>query len=270
MMFEFKNVTLGYENTTVAEKLNFSLGQGDYLCIVGENGTGKSTLVKTLLGLIKPLHGKIVMNAEGKNHTGIGYLPQQTQAQKDFPASVWEVVLSGVLNRGHKSPFYTKKDKEEARKNIEKLGISDLKTHCYRELSGGQQQRVLLARALCATDSVLILDEPVTGLDPAASMELYETIKKLNEEDGVTVVMVTHDIENALDYASHILHLKQDAYFYGTVEEYKKSNVSNMFLDKAVLDRIYKVDKVFEKTTAQTIDQFFENNSHRKGGADND
>lgn len=272
MIFEFQNVTLGYENTTVAENLNFSLGQGEYLCIVGENGTGKSTLVKTLLGLIRPLNGKIIMNAEGKHHKGIGYLPQQTQAQKDFPASVWEVVLSGVLNRGHKSPFYTKKDKEEAMKNIEKLGIADLRKHCYRELSGGQQQRVLLARALCATNDILILDEPVTGLDPAASMELYETIKKLNEKDGVTVVMVTHDIENALDYASHILHLKQDTYFYGTVEEYKKSNVSNMFLEKAVLNRLYKADEVFERTTAQTIDQFFENNAkeNAEGGVDND
>lgn len=262
MIFELKDVTLGYENTVVAENLNFCLNRGEYLCVVGENGTGKSTLVKTLLGLIKPLKGKIVINSDSSR--GIGYLPQQTEAQKDFPASVWEVVLSGVLNKGHRSPFYSKSDKEEALKNMEKLGITDLKKKCYRELSGGQQQRVLLARALCATDSILILDEPVTGLDPAASMELYETIKKLNEKDGVTVVMVTHDIENALDYASHILHLKQDSYFYGTVEEYKKSNVSNMFLDKAVLERLYRADEVYEKTTAQTIDKFFESEKRQK------
>ncbi len=272
MIFELKNVTLGYENTIVAENLNFCLEQGEYLCIVGENGTGKSTLVKTLLGLIKPLKGQIVVNIDGKNHKGIGYLPQQTQAQKDFPASVWEVVLSGVLNSGHKSPFYTKEDKAEAMKNMEKLGVSDLKKKCYRELSGGQQQRVLLARALCATDSVLILDEPVTGLDPAASMDFYETVKQLNEKESVTIVMVTHDIENALDYATHILHLKQDSNFYGTVEEYKKSNVSNMFLDKAVLDRIYKADEVFEKTTAQAIDRFCENQLRKKdeGGVKSD
>ena len=270
MIFEFKNVTLGYDNTIVAKNLTFSLGQSDYLCIVGENGTGKSTLVKTLLGLIKPLKGKVNIIVNGRNHKGVGYLPQQTQAQKDFPASVWEVVLSGVLNSSHKRPFYTKSDKAEAMKNMEKLGIADLKKKCYRELSGGQQQRVLLARALCATDNVLILDEPVTGLDPAASMEFYETIKELNKKEGVTVVMVTHDIENALDYASHILHLKQDAYFYGTVEEYKKSNVSNMFLDKAVLNRLYKADDSFEKTTAQTLDHFFEEIPKKKrvGGAD--
>ena len=230
MIFECKDVTLGYENKVVAKNLNFKIDQGDYLCVVGENGTGKSTLIKTLLGLIKPLNGVVIANVQGKNHKGVGYLPQQTQAQKDFPASVWEVVLSGVLNNDHRCPFYNKKDKAEAEKNMEKLNILDLKKRCYRELSGGQQQRVLLARALCATDSVLILDEPVTGLDPAASMEFYETIKDLNKKENVTIIMVSHDIKNALNYATHILHLEQENDFFGTVEEYKKSNVSNMFL----------------------------------------
>lgn len=230
MIFECKYVTLGYKNKVVAKNLNFKIDQGDYLCVVGENGTGKSTLIKTLLGLIKPLNGEVIANVQGKNHKGVGYLPQQTQAQKDFPASVWEVVLSGVLNNDHRCPFYNKKDKAEAEKNMEKLNILDLKKRCYRELSGGQQQRVLLARALCATDSVLILDEPVTGLDPAASMEFYETIKDLNKKENVTIIMVSHDIKNALNYATHILHLEQENDFFGTVEEYKKSNVSNMFL----------------------------------------
>ena len=230
MIFECKDVTLGYENKVVAKNLNFKIDQGDYLCVVGENGTGKSTLIKTLLGLIKPLNGEVIANVQGKNHKGVGYLPQQTQAQKDFPASVWEVVLSGVLNNDHRCPFYNKKDKAEAEKNMEKLNILDLKKRCYRELSGGQQQRVLLARALCATDSVLILDEPVTGLDPAASMEFYETIKDLNKKENVTIIMVSHDIKNALNYATHILHLEQENDFFGTVEEYKKSNVSTMFL----------------------------------------
>ena len=236
MIFECKDVTLGYENKVVAKNLNFKIDQGDYLCVVGENGTGKSTLIKTLLGLIKPLNGEVIANVQGKNHKGVGYLPQQTQAQKDFPASVWEVVLSGVLNNDHRCPFYNKKDKAEAEKNMEKLNILDLKKRCYRELSGGQQQRVLLARALCATDSVLILDEPVTGLDPAASMELYETIKDLNKKENVTMIMVSHDIKNALNYATHILHLEQEKDFFGTVEEYKKSNVSNMFLGGAAND----------------------------------
>ena len=236
MIFECKDVTLGYENKVVAKNLNFKIDQGDYLCVVGENGTGKSTLIKTLLGLIKPLNGEVIANVQGKNHKGVGYLPQQTQAQKDFPASVWEVVLSGVLNNDHRCPFYNKKDKAEAEKNMEKLNILDLKKRCYRELSGGQQQRVLLARALCATDSVLILDEPVTGLDPAASMELYETIKDLNKKENVTIIMVSHDIKNALNYATHILHLEQENDFFGTVEEYKKSNVSNMVLGGAAND----------------------------------
>ena len=236
MIFECKDVTLGYENKVVAKNLNFKIDQGDYLCVVGENGTGKSTLIKTLLGLIKPLNGEVIANVQGKNHKGVGYLPQQTQAQKDFPASVWEVVLSGVLNNDHRCPFYNKKDKAEAEKNMEKLNILDLKKRCYRELSGGQQQRVLLARALCATDSVLILDEPVTGLDPAASMELYETIKDLNKKENLTIIMVSHDIKNALNYATHILHLEQENDFFGTVEEYKKSNVSNMFLGGAAND----------------------------------
>ena len=236
MIFECKDVTLGYENKVVAKNLNFKIDQGDYLCVVGENGTGKSTLIKTLLGLIKPLNGEVIANVQGKNHKGVGYLPQQAQAQKDFPASVWEVVLSGVLNNDHRCPFYNKKDKAEAEKNMEKLNILDLKKRCYRELSGGQQQRVLLARALCATDSVLILDEPVTGLDPAASMELYETIKDLNKKENVTIIMVSHDIKNALNYATHILHLEQEKDFFGTVEEYKKSNVSNMFLGGAAND----------------------------------
>lgn len=236
MIFECKDVTLGYENKVVAKNLNFKIDQGDYLCVVGENGTGKSTLIKTLLGLIKPLNGEVIANVQGKNHKGVGYLPQQTQAQKDFPASVWEVVLSGVLNNDHRCPFYNKKDKAEAEKNMEKLNILDLKKRCYRELSGGQQQRVILARALCATDSVLILDEPVTGLDPAASMELYETIKDLNKKENVTIIMVSHDIKNALNYATHILHLEQENDFFGTVEEYKKSNVSNMFLGGAAND----------------------------------
>lgn len=228
MILECNNVTLGYENRIVAKNLNFTVHKGEYLCIVGENGTGKSTLIKTLLGLISPIEGKITVNV-GKSLKGIGYLPQQTQAQKDFPASVWEVVLSGVLNTGHKRPFYSREDKAEAMSNLKKLGIAHLKRQCYRELSGGQQQRVLLARALCATDSALILDEPVTGLDPAAAKEFYETIKGLNKE-GVTIVMVTHDIKNALNYATHILHLEQDNDFFGTVSEYKKSNVSDMFL----------------------------------------
>lgn len=233
MVFECKDVTLGYENVVVARNLNFTINKGDYLCIVGENGTGKSTLIKTMLGLVKPLDGKVINYKSGKNVKsvkGIGYVPQQTETQKDFPASVWEVVLSGTLNAKSKLTFYSKADKEEAERNMKKLGIFELKKKCYRELSGGQQQRVLLARALCSMDSILILDEPVTGLDPAAVREFYGTVKELNEKEEVTVVMVTHDINSAMDYASHILHMNHKGFFFGTKEEYHKSKVSNMFL----------------------------------------
>ncbi len=251
-IISLEDTTLGYENNIVVRNLTFSLKKGDYLCIVGENGTGKSTLIKTLLGLVKPIEGKV--SVKGGQKTGIGYLPQQTQVQRDFPASVWEVVLSGTLNGKNHGIFYSKENKLLAKKNIEKLGIEKFKKKCYRELSGGQQQRVLLARALCSTDDLLILDEPVTGLDPAASMSFYDTLKDLNENGNVTIIMVTHDVENALDYASHILHLKQDSSFFGTVNEYKKSNVSNIFLDKSVLERIYPEEKV-EKQTADAIDR---------------
>lgn len=227
-MFEFKDVTLGYENKIVAKDLNFSVNSGEYLCIVGENGTGKSTLLKTMLGLIKPIHGKVEVNIPGK---GVGYLPQQTKVQKDFPASVWEVVLSGVLNGKHRNPFYTKADKECAINNMKKLGILDLKKRCYRELSGGQQQRTLLARALCATDSILILDEPVTGLDPKVTAHFYQMTKALNSE-SVSVIMVSHDIQ-AVSYASHILHVDKKHPFYGTKEEYMRSSQWKLFQAEA-------------------------------------
>ena len=202
---------------------------GDYLCIVGENGSGKSTLVKWLIGLIRPLKGQILVDPSLREES-IGYLPQQTEAQKDFPATVYEVVLSGCLKRRGFLPFYSRKEKLLAEKNMEKLGIGEIAKQCYRELSGGQKQRVLLARALCATDKLLILDEPVTGLDPSAMTEMYQLIRKLNEEDHVAIIMVSHDIMNILSQAKTILHLKQQPLFYGTVSDYKKSEVSMRFL----------------------------------------
>ena len=184
MQLKCNQVSLGYEGRTIIENLNFQVNAGDYLYIVGENGTGKSTLIKTLLGLRAPLKGTIEMG-EGLKSSEIGYLPQQTMVQKDFPASVWEVVLSGNLNKCGLRPFYNKQEKERAEANMKKLGIEDFKKKCYRDLSGGQQQRVLLARALCATGKMLLLDEPVAGLDPKITNEMYELIQKLNEEEGM-------------------------------------------------------------------------------------
>ena len=224
-----KNLKLGYENITLTEDLSFSVEKGDYLCIVGENGAGKSTLMRTILRLQKPLAGTIEYNDE-LTASKIGYLPQQTIVQKDFPASVYEVVLSGCQNslRGHL--FYSRKAHKRAMDNMERLGISDLAKWCYRDLSGGQQQRVLLARALCATEKMLLLDEPVSGLDPKVTMEMYELIEKLND-DGITVIMISHDIACSVKYAKHVLHIGSD-FFFGTVEDYRVSPAGRKYLEE--------------------------------------
>ncbi len=224
------NVTLGYEGKTVTQNLSFSVNAGDYLCIVGENGAGKSTLIKALLGLKSPMSGQIT-TGDGLRSTEIGYLPQQTVVQKDFPASVREIVLSGLLGKCGLAPFYTKKQKEFARKQMERMNILDLENRCYRELSGGQQQRVLLARALCAAEKMLLLDEPVAGLDPKVTKEMYELIYKLNREDGITVIMVSHDIAAAVKYSSHILHISHTPLFFGKKEDYIKTDIGKTFTE---------------------------------------
>ena len=212
------DLSLGYGSREILSGLSFEVGAGDYLCIVGENGSGKTTLMKTLLGLQKPLAGNIEFS-EGVTAKEIGYLPQQTDVQRDFPASVREIVLSGCLGRMGMRPFYNKEDKALAEKNMERMNITVLQKRCYRELSGGQQQRVLLARALCATRKILLLDEPVAGLDPKVTAEMYDLIAGLNRE-GVTIIMISHDIDKALRYASHILHIGSEC-FYGTRDEYR-------------------------------------------------
>ena len=220
-----ETLSLGYETGTVTKGLDFSVQRGDYICILGENGSGKSTLIKALLGLHPAQSGSITRNV-----SGIGYLPQQTVVQKDFPASVREIVRSGCLGKCGFRPFYTKAERERAEQNMQRLGITALAHRCYRELSGGQQQRVLLARALCAADSMLLLDEPVTGLDPKAQIDLYELIAKLNRS-GVTIIMVSHDVHAAVRYASHILHIGGQAQrFFGTTAEYCKSEIGKTFL----------------------------------------
>lgn len=217
------DLTLGYEGHTALSNVSFTVEDGDYLYIVGENGSGKSTLMKGILGLIKPQSGKITYT--GIKQTDIGYLPQQTVVQKDFPANVFEVVLSGCLNRNGFSLFFSKQDRQLAEDTIAMLGIENLKKKSYRELSGGQQQRVLLARALCATEKILLLDEPVTGLDPIMTAEMYELIKKLNQEKKITVIMISHDIKSAVTYGNKILHLQNKLLFFGSVEDYVKTPV---------------------------------------------
>lgn len=226
-----KNVVLGYDGKIVTQNLNFSINKGEYLCIVGENGSGKSTLIKTLLKLKTPISGEIEYGNELKSNE-ISYLPQQSVVQRDFPASVMEVVLSGCLNRCGIRPFFMKSEKELAKKVMKQLDITQLAHKCYRELSGGQQQRVLLARALCAAQKILLLDEPVTGLDPLASAEMYELIHKLNKKDGITVVMVSHDIAAAVKYATHILHIANEPLFFGTKDEYINSSIGKKYLER--------------------------------------
>lgn len=223
-----KELSLGYDNIEIANNINFSVSQGDYLCIVGENGSGKTTLMKTLLGLKDPLRGQI-LTGDGLMKNEIGYLPQHTDVQKDFPASVKEIVLSGCQSHCGFKPFYSRKDKELANENMEKMGITHLKGRSYRQLSGGQQQRVLLARALCATRKILLLDEPVSGLDPEATYEMYRLIEKLNKEN-VAVIMISHDIDSALAYATHVLHMGSDV-FFGTRAEYLESRLGKRYLE---------------------------------------
>ena len=228
-----KNLSVGYENRVVAENIDFIVNKGDYLCIVGENGSGKSTLMKTLLGLKSPTSGEIVFG-DGLKRNEIGYLPQQTAVQRDFPASVYEVVLSGCVGKNGWRPFYSGADIALVKENIEKMGITELANRCYRELSGGQQQRVLLARALCATKKILLLDEPVAGLDPRVTVEMYHTIAQLNT-DGVTIIMISHDIA-AVKYSSHVLHIGHRPLFFGTREDYIASDVGKVFFKTEVYD----------------------------------
>lgn len=222
-----EDLTFGYDGNAVAEHIHFEVNKGDYLCIVGENGAGKSTLIKTLLHLLEPLDGKII-TGDGLKPYEIGYLPQQTVVQKGFPASVWEIVLSGTLSKCGKKLFFGKKEKQIAKENMQKMEIWELRNRCYRNLSGGQQQRVLLARALCATTKMLLLDEPVSGLDPKVTVEFYQLIEQLNQ-DGIAVIMVSHDLQTSLKYASHILHLEKSRSFFGKKEEYLKSEAWTQF-----------------------------------------
>ncbi|MCQ2496183.1 MAG: ABC transporter ATP-binding protein [Lachnospiraceae bacterium] len=213
------NASFGYDGVEILKDINFAVGQDTYMCVIGENGAGKSTLIKGILGLIKPMSGRIE-TGDGLKSNEIGYLPQQTDVQRDFPASVFEVVLSGRINSLGIKPFYSKKDKVEAEKNMELMGITGLRSKCYHELSGGQQQRVLLARALCATKKLLLLDEPVAGLDPAAMDELYKLIAKINSEQGIAIIMVTHDMPAAMKYSNHILHLSHRQLYFGKTKDY--------------------------------------------------
>lgn len=230
LQLSVEHVSISYERTLVLKDISFSVEEGDYICIVGENGSGKSSLIKGILGLVPLKEGRVVFHG-GTFRTHVGYLPQQTQLQKDFPASVMEVVLSGCLNSKGKRPFYRKEEREAALEKLDRLGIAGLRKKSYRKLSGGQQQRVLLARALCATDKIIFLDEPISGLDPMATAEFYQLIGQLNRENQISVVMVSHDIGTALKAAGKVLHITKEGCFFGGREEYLRSGIGRDFLD---------------------------------------
>ena len=220
-LITLENVTIAFEGVPAVENVSYQVNRGDYMVIIGENGSGKSTLMRAMLGRVHPRHGTISYG-DGVRRSQIGYLPQQTAAQRDFPASVEEVVLSGCVNQLGMRFFYTKSMVEKAQEKMRLLNIEDLRQKPYRTLSGGQQQRTLLARALCATDSLLLLDEPVTGLDPASAEELYDLIRKLNQEHGVSVVMVSHDLHSAMHDASKVLVVDRGVSFFGSIEDYHR------------------------------------------------
>ncbi|MDR2864095.1 MAG: ABC transporter ATP-binding protein [Spirochaetaceae bacterium] len=227
-IFEVQNAAFAYDGHVVLENLSFSIRRGDYLCISGENGSGKTTLIKGLLGLIKPVQGKIIKS--GLKPYEIAYVPQQTNVQKDFPAGVFEVVLSGRLALLGVRPFYSRKDKEAAEASLHQLGAFDIRNTCYRELSGGQQQRVLLARALCSNPKAILLDEPAAGLDPLVAEDLYSHLRTVNSAGGMAVIMVSHDMRRAVESAKKILHLQKTGFFFGTTTEYRKLEEGRRFL----------------------------------------
>ena len=226
-LIELKKVNIGYGNKVVCKDINFTIEQGQYICVVGENGSGKSTMLKTILGLNKAVSGKITFNEEMCK--GIGYLPQQTEIQRDFPATVMEVIMSGFLGKMGFRPFYNKAEKEKASVVAKTLEIEDLIKKSFKELSGGQQQRVLLARALCATDNILVMDEPVNALDSKSVRKFYQLIKKLNKENGLTIIMVSHNLDSVISSASHIIYLKDKMEFAGTKEEFLNSEYAEQF-----------------------------------------
>ena len=251
LLLKCEHVGFGYENQDAVLDVNLEVNEGDYICIVGENGSGKSTLMKGILGLLKPTSGRIEYSEELKK-AGIGYLPQQTDAQKDFPATVFEVVISGCLGKRGSRPFYSMKEKKEARANLDRLGIRDLEKSCFRELSGGQKQRVLIARALCATDKLLILDEPITGLDPSAILDFYQLIRKLNQEEKVAILMVSHDMANIVHQGGKILQMRQKPLFWGTDAEClcRRMELKKFRSRKLVRKRIRKQNSI-RKTRMQ-------------------
>lgn len=246
-----ENISVGYEDGIVVSDVSFELNRGDYVCIVGENGAGKSSLLKGILGLARIQGGKLEYG-DGMSRADVGYLPQQKDYQKNFPATVKEVVMSGFLNKMGLRPYYNRAEKAKAMEILSDFGMADYVRASFGSLSGGQKQRVLLARAMCATDKLLLLDEPTTGLDPVATEELYELLKRLNREKKTTILMVSHDLNKAVSDAGLILHVnkRSGCGYFGPADKYLDSEAARHFLG---LD--YKNSEETDSTAKVPIDR---------------
>ena len=262
-----ENISVGYEDGIVVSDVSFELNRGDYVCIVGENGAGKSSLLKGILGLAKIQGGKLEYG-DGMSRADVGYLPQQKDDQKNFPATVKEVVMSGFLNKMGLRPYYNRAEKAKAMEILSDFGMADYVRASFGSLSGGQKQRVLLARAMCATDKLLLLDEPTTGLDPVATEELYELLKRLNREKKTTILMVSHDLNKAVSDAGLILHVnkRSGCGYFGPADKYLDSEAARHFLGldyknseetdstaKVPIDRNENKDKDMDKNTGKSL-----------------
>ena len=262
-----ENISVGYEDGIVVSDVSFELNRGDYVCIVGENGAGKSSLLKGILGLAKIQGGKLEYG-DGMSRADVGYLPQQKDYQKNFPATVKEVVMSGFLNKMGLRPYYNRAEKAKAMEILSDCGMADYVRASFGSLSGGQKQRVLLARAMCATDKLLLLDEPTTGLDPVATEELYELLKRLNREKKTTILMVSHDLNKAVSDAGLILHVnkRSGCGYFGPADKYLDSEAARHFLGldyknseetgttaKAPVDKNENKDKDMDKNTGKSL-----------------
>ena len=216
-ILEVENLKVSYSNHVALENINFKIDNGDYVCLVGENGSGTSTLVKTIVGLLKPDEGKINLNISLDE---VAYLSQTNLKELDFPATAKEIIMSGV-QKHRKLPFYTKKDKEAYEEIIKKLKIEELQNRRIGDLSGGQKQRILIARALIRNPKLLILDEPATGLDYNITKELYKILENENKNHQMTIIMATHDLDELNEIKPRIIYLAKTIKYDGELEAWK-------------------------------------------------
>lgn len=226
-IIEVKNVSFSYGKRDVLKHVQLMVHRGDYLGLVGGNGSGKTTLLKIILGLVKPDEGMVRLFGKDlatfKEWSRIGYVPQAaTHFDQGFPATVEEVVLMGRFAEAGLFRSITKKDREKAHKALEAVGMQEYRTRLIGELSGGEKQRTFIARALAGEPEILFLDEPTVGVEKEVREDFYALLKKLNEE-GLTVVLVTHDLENIAHEAMHVACLDCTLFFHDSAEEFLKN-----------------------------------------------